>query len=174
MRKTMTILFMVLIYAVQVEEQSVRKQLIRADLTLYKEHFEEAITLYDEILEKSPKNVQAQYHREVALHLTSHRGKSVENLLSFEDTKAHTDKFYNYWLGRIHYQRYEFHIAKKHFDAFLALDTYKSKEIIGETLIYQDKIKLAMDYYDNPNEFELETMSYPINSKHDDLSPGFF
>ncbi len=157
-----------------VHSQSVKKMMEQADLTLYREQFEEAIDLYGAILKRTPENNGAQYHRLIAEHLTTKRGKDLSDLLAFENTKGHSDKFYNYWMGRVHLLRYEFDIADRHFEAFLSLDTYKSKEIIQETLHFQDIISVAKHYYDNPSEFELEQLDYPINSRHADLSPGYF
>ncbi len=154
--------------------QSLRKQLIKADFTLYKENFAEAIWLYDQILAKAPTNEQATYHKLIAEQLTTHRGTDLSELLAFEDSRGHTDKFYNYWLGRVHFLRYEFHLAEKHFEAFLDLDAYKSKEIIAETEGYLAKIQVASSFYDHPTKFEIESLGYPINSTHNDLSPGFY
>ena len=154
--------------------QSVKKQLEKADLTMYREQFSEAISLYDAILEKHPENENAQYHKSIAEHLTSKRGTDISGLLAFEDSKGHSDKFYNYWLGRVHFLRYDFHLAKRHFDAFLLVDAYKSKEIIAEVQGLLSQIDQAINYYDNPTFFEVEPLEFPINSKHDDLSPGFY
>lgn len=154
--------------------QTVKKLMEEADMTLYREQFEAAIAKYDEVLDKKPDHSRAKYHQLIAKHLSSFRGKDLKDLLAFEDTQGHTDKFYNYWMGRVHLVRYEFELAERHFDAFLDLDTYKSKEIINETLDFKDIIARAKDYYNHPSEFELEQLDYPINSKHADLSPGYF
>lgn len=157
-----------------VHAQSIKKLMEEADLTLYKENFEDAIVQYDKVLNKKPDHSRAQYHQLIAKHLTSFRGHDMSELLAFESTQGHTDKFYSYWMGRVHLMRYEFDLAERHFDAFLNLDAYKSREIIKETLVFKDIISMAKEYYDNPSEFILEQLDYPINSKHADLSPGFF
>lgn len=154
--------------------QTIKKMMEKADMTLYREQFEAAVDLYDEILKKKPEHSGAKYHQLIAKHLSTSRGQDLSALLAFEDSKGHTDKFYNYWMGRVHLLRYEFDLAERHFDAFLALDTYKSKEIIEETQDFKDAIMVAKRYYDHPSEFELEQLDYPINSKHADLSPGYF
>ncbi len=172
--KNFIAMFLALVWINHSQAQSTRKLLIKADFTMYKENFPSAIRQYSEILKKNPKNENAKYHKLIAEHLTSRRGEDLSDLLAYEDSKGHSDKFYNYWLGRVHFKRYEFHLAKKHFDAFLNLNAYKSKEIIAETMVYLDQIALANHHYDKPTAFEVERLDYPINSKHDDLSPGFF
>lgn len=156
------------------QAQSVKKLMEQADLTLYKEQFAEAIVHYDAILRRSPNHERAKYHQLIAKHLTELRGQDLSDLLLFEATQGHKDKFYNYWLGRVHLVRYDFDVSQRHFEAFLNLDTYKSKEILQETLDYLEIIRVAKLYYDDPTNFELEQLDYPINSKHADLSPGFF
>lgn len=166
--------FLAIVILFPLHAETIKKLMEKADMTLYREQFEEAIVLYDDVLNKKPDHRQAQYHQLIAKHLSSSRGQDLTDLLAFEDSEGHTDKFYNYWMGRVHLMRYEFDLADRHFDAFLNLDTYKSKEIIQETLVFKDIISVAKDYYDNPSEFELEQLDYPINSKHADLSPGYF
>ena len=167
-----TLLTLVLLFPAY--SQSIKKMVEKADMTLYRDELSEAIKLYDEVLEKRPDNTRAQYHQLIARHLSTSRGQDLTDLLAFEEDKGSTDKFYNYWMGRIHFLRYEFDLAERHFDAFLDLDTYKSKEIIRETLVFKDVIASAKKYYNNPSEYKLEQLDYPINSKHADLSPGFF
>lgn len=167
-----TLLTVIILFPAQA--QSIKKMMEKADMALYREQFEEAVALYDDVLNKKPEHSGAQYHQLIARHLSTSRGQDLSDLLAFEDSKGHTDKFYNYWMGRVHLLRYEFDLAERHFDAFLELDTYKSKEIIKETMDFKDAIVVARGFYDQPSEFELEQLDYPINSKHADLSPGYF
>ena len=157
-----------------IQAQSIKSLMEKADLAFYREQFPAAISQYEAILVKKPDHSQARYHQLIAQHLTSLRGQDITELLAFEDTKGHKDKFYNYWLGRVHLMRYEFELAERHFEAFLNLDAYRSKEILRETSDFLEMIKVARNYYEHPTEFELEQLDYPINSKHADLSPGFF
>lgn len=156
------------------QAQSVKKLMEKAELAFYREQFPSAILQYDAILQKNPKHTQARYHQLIAQHLTTSRGKDMSELLAFEDSKGHSDKFYNYWMGRVHLLRYEFELAQRHFEAFLDMNTYRSKEIQKETSDFVDLIKVARSYYEKPSDFELEQLDYPINSVHADLSPGYF
>ncbi|MBV6644119.1 MAG: OmpA family protein [Cyclobacteriaceae bacterium] len=154
--------------------QSVKKLLIKADYTLYKEQFPQAIKQYDQILKKDPKNKDAKYHKLIAEHLTNKRGQDLTDLLAFESSKGHSDKFYNYWMGRVHFMRYELDLAREHLQAFLDLKAYKSREIVAETSHLLDEIENASKFYLNPNEYEVEPLQAPINSTFADISPAFF
>ena len=76
-------------------------------MTLYRENFEAAIAQYDQVLKKKPDHSRAQYHQLIAKHLSTHRGQDLTELLAFESTQGQTDKFYNYWMGRVHMLRYD-------------------------------------------------------------------
>ncbi len=157
------------------EKKLSKKQLIeQADYYFFKENFEKALVLYDSILHRYPKNHYTQYHRYVAHHLTDGRGGDLSGLKEFEENEGHTDKFYNYWLGRIHHSRYEFDLASDHFQAFLDLDIYRTKEIIKESEQRLKDSKYAGKFYLDPNEYEVELLGSPINSSYADLSPAFF
>ncbi|WP_109829944.1 OmpA family protein [Reichenbachiella versicolor] len=157
------------------EKKLSKKKLIeQADYYFFKENFPKALELYEKILINYPKNHYVQYHQYVAHHLTNGRGTDLTGLQEFEKNEGQTDKFYNYWLGRIHYGRYEFELAEEHFKAFLALDIYKTKEIIRESKQRLKRAIKAKEFYLSPNEFEVELLSYPINSEYADVSPAFF
>ncbi|MFY0628153.1 MAG: OmpA family protein [Reichenbachiella sp.] len=157
------------------EKKISKKELIeQADYYFFKENFEKAIVLYDSILHNYPKNHYVIYHQYVAHHLTDGRGTDLSSLQEFERNEGHTDKFYNYWLGRIHHERYEFDIARKHFEAFLDLEIYRTKEIIHETEKRRNESIRAQSFYLSPNEYEVVALAAPINSKFNDLSPAFF
>ena len=152
-----------------------KKELIeQADYYFFKENFPKALELYQKILDNYPKNHYVQYHQYVAHHLTDGRGEDLSGLKEFEENEGQTDKFYNYWLGRIHHSRYEFDLAVEHFEAFLALDVYRTKEILRESEQRLADAIYAREYYGSPNEFEVELLNYPINSQYSDLSPAFF
>ncbi len=154
--------------------QNLEKLIGDADYTLYKEDFGSALKQYDYIQLLHPEEESIIYHREIARHLTTGRGSSMEKLLTYEETKGYSDKFYNYWLGRVHFGRYEFDKAKEHFEAFLKLKAYKSKEIIEETKFFVRWIDIAKGYYNDPDYYEIEPISGPVNSIYADISPTFF
>jgi len=153
---------------------SKKKLIEQADYYFFKEDFAKALELYAQILDQYPKSHYTQYHQYVAYHLTQGRGESLENLIEFERSEGQTDKFYNYWLGRLHYMQYEFDIARQHFQAFDQMDVYKTREIKQETQDYLEKIEYAQIFYLDPTDYEIIPLPAPINSTFDDLSPAFF
>ena len=157
------------------EKKLSKRELIeQADYYFFKENFDKALELYDSILFRYPKNHYTQYHKYVAHHLTEGRGDDLSGLKEFEQNEGHTDKFYNYWLGRIHHSRYEFDLAEEHFKAFLDLDIYRTREIIKESQMRLKDAQHAKTFYLNPNEYEVQLLESPINSEYADLSPAFF
>ncbi|SHJ40542.1 WD40-like Beta Propeller Repeat [Reichenbachiella agariperforans] len=175
-------IFWILLLASQVtfaqsisEKKLSKKKLIeQADYYFFQEDFVKALELYSDILDNYPRNHYVQYHKYVAYQLTAGTSENLDSLKEYEANEGKTDKFYNYWLGRIHYNRYEFDIAEKHFQAFLDLDIYKTKEITVETKQRLKETVKAQEFYLSPNEFEVVNLGSPINSAYDDLSPAFF
>ncbi|UXX78231.1 OmpA family protein [Reichenbachiella carrageenanivorans] len=152
-----------------------KKQLIeQADYYFFKENFPKALELYKQILENYPKNHYVQYHSFVANQLSKGRGSDMSSLIEYEKNEGVTDKFYNYWLGRIHYGRYEFELAEKHFKAFLDMDVYRTNEIKKESEDLLERTKKTRAFYADLNDFEIEPLPQPINSAYDDLSPAFY
>ncbi len=157
------------------EDKLSKKKLIeQADYYFFKENFDMALELYDIILDNYPKNHYVQYHRYVAYLLTDGRGSSLNALKEYQINEGKTDKFYNYWLGRIHHGRYEFEIAQEYFQAFLDLDVYKTQEIQNEGQERLANSIRANEFYLNPTDFEIVQLKAPVNSKYADLSPSFF
>lgn len=178
--KTIAIAILVLLstsaFSIQLpgKKMSKKKLIEQADYYFFKENFPKSLELYNSILDQYPRNHYVQYHIFVAHQLSDGRGSDMTSLLEYEENEGHTDKFYNYWLGRIHYQRYEFELARQHFQAFLDLDIYKTKEIVKETKLNINLSKRAKAFYNNTNAYEIEPFDAPINSKFTDVSPAFY
>ncbi|WP_456459534.1 OmpA family protein [Reichenbachiella sp.] len=170
------VLCLSLISRAQVNEQKLsKKQLIeKADYYFFKENFGKALELYTQLMEDYPKNHYIQYHSFVAYHLSTGRGSDMTPLKEYEENEGITDKFYNYWLGRIHYGRYEFELAERHFQAFLDMDIYKTNEIKKESEQLLKNTQSALAFYSNVNDFEVEPLAAPLNSEYDDVSPAFY
>ena len=142
--------------------------------TFYQEDFKEVLDMSVVLEEQYPKETDHYYYKYIAQLLTIDRGGDLQKLLDLEDEKGKTDKFYNYWLGRIHLSRYEFEDAKEHLDAFMKLDVYKSSIILKETRDMLNTIKKAIPYYDNPDDYEVERLPEGINTIYSEISPAFF
>ncbi|WP_420581393.1 OmpA family protein [Reichenbachiella sp.] len=161
--------------AQNIEKKLSKKQLIeQADYYFFKENFTKALELYTQLMEDYPKNHYIQYHSFVAYHLSTGRGSDMTALKEYEENEGITDKFYNYWLGRIHYERYEFELAEKHFQAFLAMDIYRTNEIKKESEQLFKKAQRAKAFYNNLNDYEIESLAAPLNSEYADVSPAFY
>lgn len=157
------------------EKRLSKKELIeQADYYFFREDFNKSLQLYNEILDNYPRNHYVQYHRYIAYQLTYGKESFLDSLKEYESNEGKTDKFYNYWLGRIHHNRYEFETAEKHFRAFLEMDVYKTKEITDESRDRLNAAIKAQKFYLSPNEYEVVNMGEPINSSASDLSPAFF
>ncbi|MEO9802205.1 MAG: OmpA family protein [Reichenbachiella sp.] len=153
---------------------SKKKLIEQADYYFFREDFPKALDLYNQLLHDYPKNHYVQYHAFVAFHLSSGRGTEMTALKEYEANEGVTDKFYNYWLGRIHYSRYEFELAEKHFQAFLDMDIYRTHEIKKESEDLLNQAQRAVAFHNNTNEFEIEQLPAPINSAYSDISPAFY
>lgn len=152
-----------------------KKKLIeQADYYFFKEDFVRALDLYQQLMQDYPKNHYVQYHAFVAYHLSTGRGTEMTALKAYEENEGLTDKFYNYWLGRIHFSRYEFELAEKHFQAFLDMDIYRSNEIKKESEDMLSKTQRTQAFYNALSDFEIEPMPAPVNSSYDDISPAFY
>ncbi|MEP2026899.1 MAG: OmpA family protein [Reichenbachiella sp.] len=164
-----------LLHGQAVDKKLNKKQLIeQADYYFFKENFTKALELYNQLMENYPKNHYIQYHSFVAYHLSSGRASDMTALKEYEENEGVTDKFYNYWLGRMHYSRYDFELAEKHFQAFLDMDIYRTVEIKKESADLLKQAQRAKAFYNNTNEFEVESLAAPINSEYADLSPAFY
>ncbi|UXP31529.1 OmpA family protein [Reichenbachiella agarivorans] len=153
---------------------SKKKLIEQADYYFFQEDFKKALELYNVILDNYPKNHYVQYHKYVAYQLTGGRDSTLDSLKEYEANEGRTDKFYNYWLGRIYHNRYEFEEAQKHFQAFLDLDIYKTNEIEKETKVRLAEARKAQEFYLKSSDYEIVNMGEPINSKYNDVSPSFF
>ena len=80
----------------------------------YQEDFKEILDMCVQFQKEHPNETDHLYYQYIAEMLTFDRGGDISRLLEFEASKGKTDKFYNYWLGRIHLSRYEFEDAREH------------------------------------------------------------
>jgi hypothetical protein len=172
--KSLLVTLFIILFNLTGMAQSLESLINDADLTFYKEDFESAFTKYNYIRLVNPREKSIDYHREIAYHLTAGRGTDLDFLLSFEGTRGKSDKFYNYWMGRVYFSRYEFQKAKEHFDAFLKVPAYKSDIIVEETRYFLEKSNQAIRFYDDPDYYEITSVGDAVNSDANEMSPAFF
>lgn len=156
-----------------IQAQTRKDQLRQIDIYFYDENFENVLDLSDKLEQEYPEETGHIYHKTIAYHLLN-RGREISDLLAFEDSEAKSDKFYNYWMGRVHMSRYELTEAVEHFQAFLDIKTYKSGVIRDEARYLLEWAKVAAESYNDPNDYEIEHLPKGINTKYEDLSPAFF
>ncbi|MEQ8473852.1 MAG: OmpA family protein [Marinoscillum sp.] len=154
--------------------QSKRQQLKKMAVVFYQEDFKEVLDLCVKLEKEYPKEEDHYYYKYITQHLTINRGGDLSDLTDFESSRGKTDKFYNYWLGRIHLSRYEFEDASEHLQAFMDLDVYKSPVILRETREMLKTAKDALPYYNDPDDYEIERLPEGINSIYSEISPAFF
>jgi len=172
--KRLFIFFTTVVCILTVSAQSKRQVLKKMGTTFYQEDFKEVLDMSVQFEKDHPKETDHLYYKYIAELLTIDRGGDIQKLFDFEASKGKTDKFYNYWLGRIHLSRYEFDDAKEHLDAFMKLDVYKSNIILKETRAMLRTIEKARPFYDNPDDYEVERLPEGINTIYSEISPAFF
>jgi outer membrane protein OmpA-like peptidoglycan-associated protein len=173
MKKTLILsILSLIIYTSQA--QSKKQLMSKAEYTFYGENFAEALVLYAQLEAEHPKETDHLYYKYIAELLTTHRGQSMDKLLALEEIHGKHDKFYNYWLGRVHLSRYELDLARERFQGFLDIDAYKSEIIVKEVKDILKNIRTAEKYYNDPDEYEIEPLPLYVNSSYNEITPAFF
>ncbi|MFT7234102.1 MAG: hypothetical protein ACI8TA_003331, partial [Cyclobacteriaceae bacterium] len=154
------------------KEESVHKNAMEA---FYDESFSDAIVLFKELISINPKYKDADYRLEIC-HLLQkeNRERSLDHILSFTETKGKSDKFFNYWMGRIYVNRYMFPEAVNAWKVFLKNKAYKSKEIVDETKDFIKDCERLVSFFDHTDDFEIHQLEAPINGKYAEMSPVYF
>lgn len=154
--------------------QNYEKLYNRGIEAFYGEDFVAAIEYFEQI-EASGRSIKdSEYRLELAyLLLPENRERSLEKILKFRETKSRSDKFYNYWMGRIYLNRYMFPEATNAFNSFLKKKGYKSEEIVEETKDYLAETEQLVTYFDNPDNFEIHPLEGPINSEFAEVTPVY-
>lgn len=148
------------------------KLLEHAEDLLYAEKFDEAMAEYREILTTS-KSITAQYHIEICSLLTRYPQKPLDRFLELGATVSQSDKFYNYWLGRILYNQYEFEKAIAAWKKFLAIKKYKSRNILEETNLFIKNANRVMEFYKKPETHHAQRLPDIINTEFSEITPTY-
>ncbi|WP_109832802.1 OmpA family protein [Reichenbachiella versicolor] len=143
----------------------------KADHYFYKELFEEALKEYHKESEKYELTERALYHMEICSLLTDYTSKPVDQLLDHSKKGGKDDKFYQYWLGRVYFKRYEFTNAIDSWTKFRNIRAYKSPEIIEEIDFLTEWAKQAKAYHQDVGSFQITALPSEINSEASDYSP---
>ena len=145
--------------------QSFSKRSRHAEKTFYEESYQKALAQYQQLKTMRPDNPKVQYRLELcSLLVKDYRTKPLDQLLNFSKSEGAKDRFYNFWLGRIYLSRYRFKEAITAFEAFLALDVYKSVEITEIAQNFLQSAQRSQSAYNNPQLFELIPLPAGINN----------
>jgi len=161
--------------AFNASSQDFGKILRIADKTFYEEDFENALELYELLIEGS-ENPMAEtlYKAEICSLLSSYPSKAMDNFLSYEETIEPIDKFYNYWKGRILLRKYKMLEANEAFIKFLDTNAFLSGEIKIEVKGWMEWLAETKKIMDNPFSYEIHHLEDRINTDHAELSPVYF
>jgi outer membrane protein OmpA-like peptidoglycan-associated protein len=121
----------------------------------------------------SPTNKECLYRAELCKLLTGDTHQSVDKLIEYEKRLKVKDRFYFYWLGKIYHRQHKFDESKAAFDSFMALDLYKSEEIMHETSAIVEKIEKSIKHRSAPINYQVENLGSVLNTDLSQLSPMF-
>ncbi|MEP1096921.1 MAG: OmpA family protein [Cyclobacteriaceae bacterium] len=161
--------------AFNASSQDFGKILRIADKTFYEEDFENALELYELLIRdaESP-STETLYKAEVCSLLSKYPSKALDNFLSYEETIAPIDKFYNYWKGRILLRKYKMLEANEAFIKFLDTKEFLSGEIKIEVNGWMEWLAETKKIMDNPFSYEIHHLEDRINTSRAELSPVYF
>ena len=130
--------------------------------------------LYQQIVDQDSDYKDSQYRLEICQLLTFERNKEMDKILSYSDTYGKTDKFYNYWLGRIYADKYQFRDAIRAWKRLLEGKGQLSRKIRQEVsdFIVESEGLIAM--FDNPGDYAIHQLGEEINTSFDEVTPVFF
>jgi len=163
-----------LLVALLGQSQNIERLYADAMGKFYDEDLISARELFKEILNENSSYKDSQYRLEICELLTDKRNRSLDGMLAYKSSYGKSDKFYNYWLGRIYADKYEFRNAVRVWKAFLAKKVYKSKEIIAEVKEFIAKSEELIVMFDSPDEYAIHQLGSNINTEFDEITPVYF
>jgi len=144
-----------------------------AESQLHSGQFEEALATYGS-LSKGAIFKDADYKLEICKHLSGNRDLAVTKMLDFGKTKGRADKFYNYWMGRIYLNKYEFEEAIKYFTLFPKQTFSKTAPDVEIIKRYLSQSKELVSFLQKTDNYEIHQLDGEINSSAAELSASFF
>lgn len=175
-RCTRTFSILVLIFvSFESDAQDFNKIYKIAEETFYEEDFENALELYELLIQNSETpDTELLYKAEVCSLLSKYPNNVLDKFLGYEEIFGTTDKFYFYWKGRILLRKYKMIEANQAFIEFLDTDLFLSKEIKEEVRIWRKWLSETKRVLDNPYSFEIHHLEDRINTGNAELSPVYF
>jgi len=153
-----------------IKAQYSEKLVDQADEHFSNERFEEAFEVYDYIYHVYTEHTHyIDFQREVSYLMSEGRGADYSNFIEL----GKNDDFFNYWMGRIHLNHYEFAEAEKSFNIFLSKHKSLDIELKSEVNNYILLCNKAENFYQQPHNWEVYSLPNPLNGEFDDISPVF-
>ncbi|MEQ9403407.1 MAG: OmpA family protein [Cyclobacteriaceae bacterium] len=169
------LIFASLFFVFESFSQDLNKIYKIAEETFYEEDFENALELYELLIKNSQEpNPDFLYKAEICSLLSKYPNKPLDSFLSYEETTGATDKFYNYWKGRILLRKYKMIEANEAFIKFLSTKAFLSKEIKDEVKVWRTWLTDTKRVLDNPFSYEIHHLEDRINTQFAELSPVYF
>lgn len=167
-------IFLMASFVVNVSAQNVEKTYERGMEAFYSEDFFAAQHYFEEIEATGRSYKDSEYRLEVSkLVMVENREMPLDKIIKFRSNKSNVDKFYHYWMGRIYANRYMFVEALDSWRTFLGRSGFKSAEIREETKKWIADAKVQVAYLDNPGNFTIHQLEYPINTQFAELTPVY-
>lgn len=142
--------------------------------SFYSEEFEEALELFNFVIDNDPNFEDVLYRAEICSLLTMNRYTSLDKYLGFKEEMVKDDKFYDYWAGRVYMTKYRFSDASEALKLFLRGRGTKSKEVLEESRAWVKWSIEAQKLLDNPKFFEIHLLEKGVNTEFAEMSPVFF
>lgn len=135
--------------------------------------YTQAYTLLDEASHLNPDFREAVYKREIA-RLLSPAGDDdpASDFLKFEGEFSSLDDQYYYWLGHILLRRYQVEDALKAFEHFDHKVSYSGRK--EEVHVLLEHSRQLVDFFRDPDDFEIHQLDAPINSAAAEMTPVYF
>jgi outer membrane protein OmpA-like peptidoglycan-associated protein len=143
-----------------------------AEKDFYENEMVSALSAYQEILETEPDFILGNYRAEICSLLILEKDKSLTTLFEYERSLVEKDRFFYYWLGKIHAKHLDFENAIQAWNDFLALDIYKSQDILIETNALIEAAKRSLSQTGTPIDYEVDRVEVDAASGQSRLSPN--
>lgn len=154
------------------QEEDIEKMYINADKEFYAEDFDDALPHLESIMALDSNYKDIQYLAEVVKLLTFDKRRTLDKFYYITEDQGVSDKFKDYWLGRILARRWQYDEAIAAWKQFLRLDVYKSPEIKEETRNFIDEAARIEKEMKNTGDYDVQHLS--INSTTPDITQMYY
>jgi outer membrane protein OmpA-like peptidoglycan-associated protein len=139
------------------------------------EEYEEAKTLFQELVEKHPENSNFKYYLGVCYFKLGNADKALKYFKESTPDTSKTQTDFNYFLGKSFLMAHHFDDAITYYEKYLDMIRknpqgkyqHTQKEIEQEI----ERCRIGMELMKKPNEVEIINLSDKVNSKYHDYMP---